>query len=55
MLECMLRIRQVLLLLVLNVPGDFVTNVTQINSQSNLILISSFACPSYAQLGPMST
>ena len=28
-------------------PGDLVTNVTQINSQSDLISISSFAGPSY--------
>ena len=28
-------------------PGDFVTNVKQINSQSDLTWMSSFACPSY--------
>ena len=28
-------------------PGDFVTNVTQISSQSDLISMSSFAGPSY--------
>ena len=28
-------------------PGDFVTKVKQINSQSDLILMSSFAGPSY--------
>ena len=28
-------------------PGDFFTNVTQINSQSDLISMSSFAGPSY--------
>ena len=30
-----------------NKPGDFVTNMKQINSQSDLTSMSSFASPSY--------
>ena len=33
-------------------PGDFVTNVTQINSQSDLISMLSFAGPSYLTIRP---
>ena len=32
---------------ILNCPGDFATTVKQINSQSDLIWMSSFAGPSY--------
>ena len=30
-----------------DIPGDFVTNVKQINSQSNLTSMSNFGSPSY--------
>ena len=35
-------------------PGDFVTNVKQINSQSDLISISSFAARLTSQSDPLS-
>ena len=38
-----------------NIPGDFVTKVKQINSQSDLIWMSSFAGPFYLTNNPLST
>ena len=42
-------------LLMLQKPGDSVTNETQINSQSNKISMSSFAGPSTSRSDPLYT